>query len=174
MVTFSHNFWNGFDRDAFLHGSSMNNEIWWMSQWFPQKWRINGSTREETDIRTTSKGGWLQKSRNQNPLEQHTHTKKKWSKKLQNQVSSSTASDTSWDSSASWAPADPLWSGASSVSTSGGASQLGNPGWRRARQLTSKSTYMPPETGEYTRITRDFLGSLPRMFFGHVWDIFRI
>ena len=82
MVTFSHNFWNGFDRDAFLHGSSMNNEIWWMSQWFPQKWRINGSTREETDIRTTSKGGWLQKSRNQNPLEQHTHTKKKMEQKI--------------------------------------------------------------------------------------------
>lgn len=36
-VTFSHNFWNGFDRDAFLHGSMMKiTEIWGDFHGFPE------------------------------------------------------------------------------------------------------------------------------------------
>ena len=160
-VTFSHNFWNGFDRDAFLDGSMIfTPNFHGISMDFPKFLPVSVmlihqknspksvpmvspkmTDQPEGNHEKTSKGGLVQKSRTpKNPIRKHTNTHTKSQK---HQVSSSRASDTSWDSSASWVPADPLWSGASSVSTSDGASELGR-GWTHARRSPSKRLCMPP------------------------------
>ena len=135
------------------------------SQWFLQEWRIKQMERTSkqqlqlhlnpprSPIKRKSRQklkGWIRweihEINTSWKTRTHTHTHKK-KKQRKHQVSSSIASDTSWDSSASWVPAGPLWSGGTSVSTSGGVSRLGR-GWMRARRSTSKSICMPPETGD--------------------------